>query len=264
MRQDTPNYNRRLPGTTNIYFLLEAMNYSSAILSFLGQALAYGGGSAVVAYLLFQHLGKGWIENKFSERLDKLRHQQTLELQRLKVEIDGLLSGVIKLQEKEFVVLPEAWGKLYEAYSLVSSFVSPLQQYVDVDRMNSAQIEEFLSTTEFTESNKEEIRSSRARGTTYQNILFWYRLRKVRAGFSDLHTYVARNGIFLPLELKEDFTKIADQLWSAIVSMEVGHEAKDWKMQNKGWEKIQAEAEPLYKAIEAGIQARLQSHARKS
>jgi len=82
------------------------------IFSFLGQLIAFGGGGAVVAFLLFQYLSKKWIENKFSERLDQLRHTQALELQRFRVEIDSFLSGAIRLQEKEFQTLPEAWVKL--------------------------------------------------------------------------------------------------------------------------------------------------------
>jgi hypothetical protein len=234
-----------------------------AIGSFLGQMIAFGGGGAVIAYLLFQHLGKKWIENKFAERLNLLRHQHALELQRLRLEIDALLSGAIKLQEKEFAVLPEAWAKLDEAHGLVAWVVSPMQQYADVQRMSTAQLEEFLAGTEFTASQKDEVRMSREKSKTYQEIVFWYRLQKVRAAFGELQTYVARNGIFLPPGLKEKFTKIAEMLWSAIVSKEVGHEARDWKMQNEGWQKIKDETEPLYKSIEADIQARLQSHGRK-
>lgn len=239
------------------------MPTADAIWSFLGQMLAFGGGGAAIAYLLFQYLGKKWIENKFAERLDLLRHQHALELQRLRVEIDALLSGAIKLQEKEFAVLPEAWAKLDEAHGLVAWLVAPTQEYADVNRMNNAQLEEFLADTEFTSSQKDEVRTSRERSKTYQEIIFWYRLQKVRKAFGELQTYVARNGIFLPAELKDKFTKIAEALWSAIVSKEVGHEAKDWKMQSEGWKKIKEETEPLYKSIEADIQARLQSHGRK-
>ena len=82
----------------------------------------------------------------------------------------------------------------------------------------------------------------------------------MRNAFGELQTYVARNGIFLPLDLKEKFTKIAEALWSAIVSKEVGHGAKDWRMQSEG---CKEETEPLYKSIEADIRARLQSHGRK-
>ena len=233
------------------------------ILTIVVQVLAYGSGSAAVAYLLFQYLGKSWIENKFAQRLDQVRHQQALELQRLRVEIDALLSGAIKLQEKEFAVLPEVWAKLDEAHGLVAWLVSPIQEYADIDRMNEPQLEEFLAGPEFTESQKHEIRTSGEKSRIYRNLRFYYRLRKVRGACGELQNCVARNGIFLPSELKDKFTKITETLWSAVVSKEVGHEANDWKIQNEGWKKINEETEPLYKSIEADIQARLQSHGRK-
>lgn len=235
---------------------------TDAVVRFLLQIIAYGGASAAVAYLLFQWLGKTWIENKFAQRLDQLRHQQALEIQRLRVEIDAMLSGALRLQEKEFSVLPEAWAKLDEAHGLVSWLVSPMQQYANVDRMNGEQLEEFLSGTEFPESQKNEVRNARDKGRTYQDIVFWHRLHKVKGAFGELQTYVARNGIFLPTELEERFSKISEILWAAVISKEVGHEARDWKMQNEGWTKIKEETEPLYKEIKAEIQSRLQSHAR--
>ncbi len=234
------------------------------VLKFLFQLLAYGGGGAAVAYLLFQFLGKTWIENKFSQKLEELRHHQAMELQRLRVEIDSLLSGALKLQDKEFSVLPEVWTKLDEAHGLVAWLVSPLQHYADVDKMNAEQLEEFLADTELTASQKNEVLKSREKNKTYQEIIFWHRLQKVKTSFGDLQTFVARNGIFLPSEIKDKFTIMAELLWDAIVSKEIGHEAKGWKMQNEGWKKIKKETEPLYKSIEAGIHARLQSHGRNN
>jgi len=174
-----------------------------------------------------------------------------------------MLSGALKLQEKEFLVLPEAWAKLDEAHGLVNWLVAPLQQYADVDRMNSARLEEFLSSTEFSASQKDEVRSARDKNKTYQEILFRHRLRKVKQAFSDLQTYVARDGIFLPPALESKFKAISEMLWSAVISKEVGHEAEDWKMQRKGWDKVREEAEPLYLDIKAHIQERLHSHSRQ-
>ncbi|MHB1247774.1 MAG: hypothetical protein ACYCZH_15150 [Sulfuriferula sp.] len=232
-------------------------------LKFLGEIAAYGGGAALVSYLLFQHLGKTWIENKFAQRLDQFKHQQALELQRLRVEIDSLLSGALKLQEREFQILPEAWQKLDEAHGLVSWLVSPMQEYPNLDRMTAPQLEEYLAGTEFTHTQKEELRSSRYKVTAYQEIIFWYRLHKVKKASADLQNFVARNGIFFPIDLKEKFSKITESLWSAVISKEVGHEAKDYNIQNEGWKKIKEETEPLYKSIETDIQVRLQSHGRK-
>lgn len=233
------------------------------VLNFLGQVLAYGGGGAVVAYLLFQYLGKKWIENKFEERLEVVRHQHAQELARLRVEIDSLLSGALKLQEKEFTVLPEAWARLDEAHGLVAWLVSPMQEYADVDRMTSVQLDEFLGGTGFTESQKDEVRTSYKKGDTYREIVFWHRSHRAKRAFRRLQSYIARNGIFLPSELRDKFVKISEVLWSAVVAKEVGHESKDWDMQSAGWKKIKDETEPLYKSIEADIQARLQSHGRR-
>jgi hypothetical protein len=234
-----------------------------AVFSFLGQLIAFGGGGAVVAYGIFRYLGSKWIENRFAERLEQLRHTQALELQRLRVEIDSLLSGAIKLQDKEFQTLPEAWVKLDEAFGQVSSLTSPLQQYPDLDRLNSAQLEEFLSASKFTNTQKDEIRSARRKADKYQELNFRYRLRDVSKSVADFHSYVERNSIFMPPDLKKLFEKAANDLWSAMVSKEVGHEAQDWKLQNEGWDKVKKEVEPLRTKIEELIYARLQGHGKR-
>ncbi len=232
-------------------------------MEFLFEIFAYGGGSAAVSYLVFQWLGKTWIENKFNERLEALRHQQALEVQRLRVEIDSMLSGALKLQEREFTVLPEAWEKLDEAHLLVSNLVAPLQQYADVENMSRDRLEEFLLGTDFLKVDINEILNAPNKGKRYQEILFWNRLNKARKAFAEFQGYVARNGIFLPSELEEKFKKISSILWSAVVSKEVGHQAQDWKMQAEGWDKVREEVDPLYLDIKIYIHQRLQSHSRK-
>lgn len=234
-----------------------------AIYKFIGEAITYGGGAAAIAYLLFQYLGRSWIENKFSERLDQLKHEHDLELQRLRIEIDSILSGTLKLQEKEFQFLPEAWQKLDEAHGLVSWLVSPLQEYPSLDQMESVQLEEFLDNTEFTASQKNELRQSNSKIKTYQEIEFWYRLSKVKSSVKELRDFIARNGIFFPSEIKNQFSEITEILWQAISSKQTGYEVADYKMQNDGWRTIRNQAEPLYKSIEKNIQLRLQNHGKR-
>lgn len=233
------------------------------ILLFLGKVITFGGGSAAVAYLLFQYLGRTWIENKFDERLEQLRHSQALELQRLRVEIDSMLSGAIKIQDKEFEVLPEAWIRLDEAYGHVAQLVSPVQWHNDLDRMRADQLEEVLAAADFRDSEKADIRNAAKKTETYLETRFWHRLNRVRKAVSDFHNYIERNSVFMPPDLKKDFEKVSDELWSAMTSKEVGHEAKDWKMQNEGWDKIKKVAEPLKQSIHDAIYKRLQGHGRK-
>lgn len=235
---------------------------SNTVAVFLVEMLAYGGGAAVVAYALFQLLGKSWLENRFKEQLEKYKHQQALEVQRLRVEIDSLLSGTIKLQEREFEILPKAWQKLDEAHGLVTWLVSPLQSYPDLDRMNAQELSEFFASSELSDSERTRIASADKRTPVFIDIIFWHRLSRVRKAVGELRDFTAANGIFLPVGLKENLSKAVDLLWSALTSKQVGIEAKDYKLQTQGWERVQNEVEPLYKTIESAIQKRLASHGR--
>ncbi len=233
------------------------------VLRFLGEVVLYGGGSAAVAFLLFQYLGKGWIDARFAERLESFKHEQAKELQRLKVEVESLLSGALKIQDREFTVLPDAWQRLNEAYSLTAWVVSPMQQYPAVGRMTDEELDEFLDASELPGSQRVSVRtaaSGRDRDTKYQEIIFWHRLHKAKVAVSELEKYTISQGLFLPPPMKEKFAEIRPLLWNALTAVEVAHEAEEYKMRSDAWKELQAKAEPLHKSIEAAIEKRIHSH----
>jgi hypothetical protein len=233
-------------------------------LEILGRVIAYGGGGAAIAYLLFQYLGKSWIENKFNERLELLKHQQNIEAQRLRVEIDSLLSGVVRLQEREFEILPTAWRKLYRAQQTIKSLVSPFETYLKLDSFNEEQLEDVLAQTRFMESQKSEIRRSSNKTELYRELTFRYRLLEAKNVFCEYIDYFSENGILLSPQLKLKLNKASELLNSALASKEIGREHNDWKMQNEGWKKLESEVGPLVSEIENDIYARLQSHGNSS
>jgi hypothetical protein len=238
------------------------MNAVDQVLRFLGEVVIYGGGSAAVAFVLFQYLGKGWIDARFSERLEAFKHEQAKELQRLNVEVESLLSGALKIQDREFTILPEAWHKLNDAYSLTGWVVSPTQQYPAVSRMKEDQLEEFLASSELLQTQRARVRAAdgRDRDNTYQDIIFWHRLNRAKKAVGELQTYTVSHGLFLPPPLKQQFSDMLPILWASLSSLEVGHEAQDHKMQSQAWIDLKAKGEPLHHAIEKSIERRLHSH----
>jgi len=226
------------------------------------QLVIYGGGGVAIGYAVFRFLGEKWIENKFSQNLKKLEHDQNVVVARLKVEIESMLSGALKFQEREFVVLPETWGRLDAAFSHISWLVSPIQQLVDVGRLSDVQLGEYLATKTWPESQKQEVRdaSPRERTKVFEDISFRYKLSEVKRTFHEYQAYIASNLIFYPAEMKANLRAIEKKLWEAIVAKEVGTEAADWKLQNEGWAKLKEEAEGMRDAIERDIRKRLESH----
>ena len=111
--------------------------------------------------------------------------------------------------------------------------------------MDTQQLAEFFSASELTDSQRKRIASASRRTDAYIDIIFFHRLNEVCSSIGELHDFIAANGIFLPSELKERFVKVVELLWSTLTAKQVGVEAKDYKLQAQGWEKIESEVEPL-------------------
>lgn len=231
-------------------------------MSVIGEIVAYGGGAAVIAYLTFQFLGKSWIQNQFARSLERHRHEQAIELQRLRIEIDSVLSGMIRIQEKEYETLPTAWDKLNEARVSVISLLSPVQSFPNLYRTKPNQLDEFLKTSRLLDWQKDEIRTSSEKVNTYQKHIFFHHLSDTKRECRDFHIYISKNAIFFPSAVKEMLLKASDLFWSATTSKEIGNESGDFKIAREGWEKINSEFEPLFKEIEVKIHERLQQHSK--
>jgi hypothetical protein len=68
-----------------------------------------------VAYKAFQKFGEKWLDARFAERLEKLKHEQTKEIEGTRRKVPWEFSRISKIHEKEFEVLPKAWLMLQEA-----------------------------------------------------------------------------------------------------------------------------------------------------
>ena len=239
------------------------MNAVDQILRYVGQIVLIGGGGAAVAYALFRYLGKSWIESRFAERLASFKHAQALEIQHLRVQIESMLSGALKLQELEFKVLPEAWKRLDESLGLVQWIAASVQQYPSIDGMSDPELEEALTTLKLTESQKAKIRASSGldRREVFQKQVRWQRLHRARVAGAELQSYLASNGLFLPPPLKQQFSEITTIIWSAMTMVETSQKFDDFKMRAGAADEFRTKGEPLRAAIEKGIEDRLHSHA---
>ncbi len=77
------------------------------------------------------------------------------------------------MQEREFKLLPDAWGYVSEAFGLARWLCSPMQQYASLQYLSDAETEEFLAKSELLETQKEKLRgaSANARDKLWQNMV---------------------------------------------------------------------------------------------
>src|ERR1700744_6209636 len=98
--------------------------------------------SAGIAYLAKKGFEK-WIDSYFAQRQKAFEHEQAKELQRLKVKIDTVVQGALKMQEREFKIIPEAWEKVSDAFGRVAWLTNPFQSYAELRLMSTAELDEF-------------------------------------------------------------------------------------------------------------------------
>jgi hypothetical protein len=231
--------------------------------TFFFSILAYGGGAVAISYLAFTQFAKGWLENLFAKKLDEFRHQQAVELQRLRVEVEALLSGAIKLQDRDFEILPQAWEKLHAAYRALAIATAAFKSYPDLNRAGEVELKEVFEGSGLSRSTIERISNSTDKTREYIDAITRQEIHKVKKEVSELKVYSDRMSIFLPLTLKESLDKITEELWSAVIDKEMGHEEKDWKVQRAALKKLSSEITPMFNEIKSDIHGRLRSHGNK-
>ncbi|HEY3432485.1 MAG TPA: hypothetical protein VGK09_08045 [Rhodocyclaceae bacterium] len=230
---------------------------------YLGRFFFYGGVSAGLFWLVAQKTAERWVDAHFAKRQKVFEHEQAKELQRIKAKLDTVIQGSLKLQEREFKVIPEAWEKIGDAYGLACWLCAPMQSYTSLQRMSESHMEEFLSKQELLwETQKEQIRNTPAgsRDEVWQEIDTRMRYSKVHSALTAADKFLKVNSIFLPDDLREQLNKLVQVVWEALISFDIGNHHsnfKDYKMIREAWDKLKKDGEPLHAGIETAVRKRL-------
>jgi hypothetical protein len=228
-----------------------------SFLAAIGAVFAVGGGVATVAYVLLRFFGEKWLSAKFEERLAAYKHAQQKELEQLRFKISALMDRTTKLHQKEFDVLPEAWGKLSDAYGIILALTSALQQYPDLDRMNESHLDEFLKESPLMSWQKDEIKATGKKTDYYIKAIAWHKISKARDACRELDIYLRKNGIFIPEPTKSKFTELDKLIFDTLVEHEINEQDQVRPRLRESSKKLGEQGGPLIKALEQEIQNRL-------
>ncbi|MEH2528000.1 MULTISPECIES: hypothetical protein [unclassified Bradyrhizobium] len=232
-----------------------------ALLTLVGLVFGAGGGIAVVAYGILRFFGEKWMNAKFEERLAAFKHAQEKELEELRYKINALMDRTIKLHQKEFDVVPEAWGKLTQAHGIVMTVTSSIQQYPDLDRMAAGQLEEFLEGGFLARWQKDELKEVDQRNEYYQRACTLHRIWEAREACWDFHIYFKKNGIFVPEPIKAKFLHLDKLIYDALIEHQI-NEQEEIRPRLRENTKRLSEAEEIMNTLEQDIQHRLWSTAK--
>jgi hypothetical protein len=187
--------------------------------------------------------GLKWLESHFSKRLEAIRYEgQTqledikligqTQLERIRHENAGALDRVVKLNQREFEIVPEIWLKYTECHYAILRLISIWQESPDLSRMSEPQFEAFLEKSRLEEWQKAEIRAKGNfdRTSYYSDLARWHRLNDANEVVISLNRALLGNSIFLHPDTFSKFDESADAMRKAYnrfrTNMQMGDDFK--------------------------------------
>lgn len=209
------------------------------------------------AYALFKFFGEKWLTQKFAERLEAYKAEQTRELERLRHRINGVFDRTKRLHDKEFEVLPDIWAKIVDARDWAGSYMALFKQYADVGSMSDSDLDEFLATTRFSEGQKRDIKNASNRQNAYVRYFERYRHADAMDKLREASVSLSKHGIFVVPEVREDMKKLIELIHSAVIEHQINDEHAVHPRMRESADKLKAEGEPLFRKIEHAVIDRL-------
>jgi len=234
-----------------------SMETLDPLFKFVGGIVLAGGGISLIVYQIFKHLASKWLDSKFDERLQALRHLHGKEIEQLKFRISTLLDRATKLHQREFDILPEAWSKLNDAFWATRGFVHPMQSFPNIDRMSGPQQASFIAACKLLDWQKVELSTAKDKNKDYQDKIFWHRLAEIQDKDREAYTFVVKNGIFINEEIRLKFSAIHDLVWNSLTEHKMNQEHNIRPLQREKIGKLLAEGEDQMKELERLVHVRL-------
>ncbi len=187
------------------------------------------------------------------------------EIEVLKSELKVEEIKRTEYQQRLFTIYAKIWETIQNTVNLFLVYTQPLQQYPDINKMTETELEEFLQDSEFSKSHQKRILESSNKYKEYTDLIFWYRLNKLKMLYNDLYFSFVINKIFFSKELNENLDSLIKVFNSALIDIETGGETKDlgikdmgFKLIRNSYKKIDTEAQAIINRIEELIRTDIQ------
>lgn len=186
------------------------------IFDIIGMIALTGGIAGAVATALLKIFGERWIGSKFDKEIERLRDSHARELAHLTYQIDGLLDRTTKLNDWEFRIVPEAWGKTLKAYNLAVHHTSSGRMVMPVSPMDDETLEDFLAMSPLLDSQKNQVRRAEPKDRTriYYDIEYFHNKDRAEQAAREMSIFLQDNAIFIRNE--ERFAELETIVWAAL------------------------------------------------
>lgn len=191
-----------------------------SVANWLLQSIGTGVALALLGIGAFKWFGKkwtqGWIEQRFAKQLETMKHEHQKELENVRHAIQSMFSRISKIHEKEFDVLPKAWFMLHEAHGAAANAFGLRPTFLpDLAKLPDDKVEEFLTESGFSQTQKNDVRLAQNRRRVYREIRSNQQSTLAEEKRRLLNNFIIEQRIFFTADLDTLFTNASGLIFDA-------------------------------------------------
>jgi hypothetical protein len=173
-----------------------------AILNLLvGAAGAVGG----LALTMFTKFGERLVSYKFDQRLEQYKSELEQQVEHLRAKLSHLTDRGTRSNEFEYNAITSAWESYIKAHQATLRCVARISEHPDFDQLSAEQLDDYLTTTSFSEAQRKQMREARKKNDMYLKIERLRAINQAGTAIYEGNQVLANRGIFIPRELEGQF-----------------------------------------------------------
>lgn len=157
-----------------------------------------------------------WLDNRFEIRIQKMQHDNELQIKKIEVQLNAKLDRETKINQKDFEIIPEMWVKISEAFRLVNDLNFSIRQQPDLNILNDLEMTELIEICQMSKSEQDAILSSLDKNRAFSQWQDKQKFIEASNAHRDSFLYLTRNSIILDAELKAKISQLQRLMFAAI------------------------------------------------
>lgn len=160
-------------------------------------------------------LAKGAFENYLKKEIEKLRQQNSVDIEKIKVQLNAKLDRSTRFHTYEYDIYPDIWDKLTDTYSKILNINQP-KLYLPIPVKDPIALDEFLDKCLFSVAEKMAVEMSHRPQETYKEIRIQKDLEETRAAHNKFQAQSSKNCIFFSERFSEMLTDVSNYMFTFI------------------------------------------------
>jgi hypothetical protein len=215
--------------------------------------------AALIAFLILlpSKWGEAYLKHRLERDLEVHKSSLNRDFEHYREQLDHLADRGKRSNEMEFNAIKLVWEQFVEAFLATNACIAQPMRTPNFRSMSAAEFTSFLSASDLSDGQKQQLTNAQDRVKTYSDILTWRSIVNAQNAIFDTRLLLRKQSIFMPAAMKDEFVKAIDLLSSAQIEQQMDHQHRQSGIGHDKRSTLINEGERIFAALGIAANRRL-------